>query len=74
MKERMEKEKEILQDIKLLRGFEISLKLMRDAQESGRFDNEELYPLDTFKYNPECISELLRETRDTVSILIDKFR
>lgn len=66
---RQKSKQEIQSDIRMLKEFEMSLEIMRDAIEMGRFDNEDLYPMDTFKYNPECISDLLKETRDSIKLL-----
>lgn len=50
-------------------NLKMNITIVRDAVESGMLEDESLYPLDTFRYNPDVTKQLLDELSDCINNL-----
>lgn len=52
---------------KLFKETEQNIRKIRGLVEDGKLNDEDLYPLDSFRYNPDFISDLINELDETSS-------
>jgi hypothetical protein len=54
-------------NISIFKDFKMNIVQIRRDVELGVYDNEDVYPLDTFRYKPEIIHDLIKEVEEVIA-------